>query len=204
MRRYSFGLRLEVWRRHREVEGFKLLATDFPPSLPPPAQRLSNDDEMRRARFCLCPSGAGWGMRAVHAVIMGCVPVLIQHDGSHAPVAQAFEPWLSWEDFGVHVRHDQLADLPALLRAVDLSAKQAALQSVWARMVWRGTLPAPLAAALPGPDAFDTLMEMLRARKAKCPRRCQHSTKWKSSFNRRNYIYIVLLVERTEMACVLM
>ena len=33
--------------------------------------------------------------------------------------------------------------------------------------VWRRTLPAPLAAALPGPDAFDTIMEMLRARKAK-------------------------------------
>ena len=92
VRRYSFGLRLEVWRRHREAHGFKLLATDFPPSLPPPAERLSNDEEMRRARFCLCPSGAGWGMRAVQAVIMGCVPVLVQHDGYHAPVAQAFEP----------------------------------------------------------------------------------------------------------------
>ena len=84
-----------------------------------------------------------------------------------------------------------MAELPALLRAVDLPAKQAALRRVWARMVWRRkpnpnpnpnpnpslnptpnqvwrrTLPAPLAAALPGPDAFDTIMEMLRARRAK-------------------------------------
>tara|TARA_B100000780_G_scaffold194646_1_gene137268 strand:+ start:65 stop:319 length:255 start_codon:yes stop_codon:yes gene_type:complete len=84
-----------------------------------------------------------------------------------------------------------VAELSALLRAVDLPAKQAALRRVWARMVgrrtlpptptptfnpslnpnpnqvWRRTLPAPLAAALPGPDAFDTIMEMLRARKAK-------------------------------------
>ena len=50
VRRYSFGLRLEVWRRHREADGFRLLATDFPPSLPPPAERLSNNDEMRRVR----------------------------------------------------------------------------------------------------------------------------------------------------------
>ena len=50
VRRYSFGLRLEVWRRHREADGFRLLATDFPPSLPPPAERLSNDEEMRRVR----------------------------------------------------------------------------------------------------------------------------------------------------------
>ena len=60
-----------------------------------------------------------------------------------------------------------MAELPALLRAVDLPAKQAALRRVWSRMVWRRMLPAPMAAALPGPDAFDTIMEMLRARKAK-------------------------------------
>jgi hypothetical protein len=34
-------------------------------------------------------------------------------------------------------------------------------------MVWRAALPAPLAAALPGPDAFDTVMEVLRTRKAR-------------------------------------
>ena len=65
----------------------------------------------------------------------------------------------------MRVRFDQVAELPALLRAVDLPAKQTALRRVWARMVWRGALPAPLAAALPGSDAFDTTMEMLRARK---------------------------------------
>jgi len=60
-----------------------------------------------------------------------------------------------------------VAELPALLRAVDLPAKQAALRRVWARMVWRRSLPASLSAQLPGPDAFDTIMEMLRARRAK-------------------------------------
>ena len=61
MRRYSFGLRLEVWRRHREADGFRLLATDFPPSLPPPAERLSNNDEMRRVS-CYPWLGLGLGL----------------------------------------------------------------------------------------------------------------------------------------------
>jgi hypothetical protein len=152
-------------RQHREAAGFRLLATDYPPALPP--SRGTNNEEMRAARFCLCPSGAGWGMRAVHAAIMGCVPVVVQHDGTHEPVAQAFEPFLDWEDFGVRVRHEQIHELPELLRAVDLPAKQAALRRAWPRMVWRAALPAPLAAALPGPDAFETVMEVLRTRKAR-------------------------------------
>ena len=32
--RYSFGLRYDVWRLHHSAPGFKILATDYPPSLP--------------------------------------------------------------------------------------------------------------------------------------------------------------------------
>ena len=44
-----------MWRRHREADGFRLLATDFPPTLPPPAERLSNEEEMRRVRPLYLP-----------------------------------------------------------------------------------------------------------------------------------------------------
>ena len=43
---------------------------------------------------------------------------------------------------------------------------QAALRRVWTRMVWREALPPRLAAALPGPDAFETVMDVLRQKLA--------------------------------------
>ena len=46
---------------------------------------------MLRARFCLAPSGTGFGMRAYHALILGCVPVVIQDDGEHPRVLQVLE-----------------------------------------------------------------------------------------------------------------
>ena len=197
VRRYAFGLRIDAWRRHRHAPGFMLLASDFPPSLPPkPAAATTSaatstastasasstngasaaasafaalpiNEQMLRSRYCLAPSGAGWGMRAVHAAVMGCVPVMLQHDGStRPPVAQAFEPSapLDWSTFGVSLRQDDLPRLPQLLDATDLRAKQAALRRVWTRLVWREALPPAMAATLPGPDAFDTVMEVLGSR----------------------------------------
>ena len=70
--------RYEIFSRHRHAAGFKLHATDFPPSLPPPGDRRSLNAEILSARFCLCPSGTGWGMRVYHVLALGCVPVLTQ------------------------------------------------------------------------------------------------------------------------------
>ena len=126
-------------RLHRSAPGFKILATDYPPSLP--KGRVNVNEEILGSKFCLCPSGTGWGMRVFHVMVLGCVPVLVQHDGEHPPVAQAFEPEvLDWHEFAVAVEHDEVKDLPQILEGVDLAAKQAALARVWARMVWRGAL----------------------------------------------------------------
>jgi hypothetical protein len=39
---------------------------------------------------------------------------LVQDDGVHQPVAQAFEPeLLDWSEFSVPVRHDQVPELPS-------------------------------------------------------------------------------------------
>jgi hypothetical protein len=35
-------------------------------------------EELRRARFCLAPYGAGWGIRLSLSMAYGCVPVIIQ------------------------------------------------------------------------------------------------------------------------------
>ena len=145
----------------------RIHASDFPPSLPPKRERRSLDEEILDAQFCLCPSGTGWGMRVYHVLVLGCVPVLTQHDGEHPPVAQAFEPEvLDWADFAVVVRRDQIDTLPELLRTVDLAKKQAALRTVWHKLIWRGTLREPRRTQLPSPDAFDMTMAALRKRLA--------------------------------------
>jgi hypothetical protein len=167
--RYSFGLRYEIFRRHHNAKGFRLLASDYPPSLKQhqaaDGQSLTLDEEIKRAKFCLCPSGTGWGMRVYHVLVLGCVPVLPQHDGEHPPVAQAFEPdILDWERFAVVVRRDQIAHLPQLLERVDLRAKQAALRQVWHRLVWRGALRGRRRDQLPSPDAFDLTIAAIAQR----------------------------------------
>ena len=83
--RYSFGLRYRIWSMHRKQPGFRLIAQDFSGDEIPSS---SLGMEIRRSQFCLCPSGTGFGLRIFHVAIMGCVPVVVQHDGVHPPVAQ--------------------------------------------------------------------------------------------------------------------
>ena len=77
---------------------------------------------------------------------------------------QALEepPIVDWEQIAVVVRAADVPRLPALLRSVDLRAKQAAIASVWSRFVWRDYLDEPQRARLPAPDAFDSTIEALR------------------------------------------
>ena len=110
--KYAFGLRYEIFRRHRDAAGFRMIATDYSPSLA--GGRHDIDAEILGAKFCLAPAGTGWGMRVFHVMALGCVPVLVQDDGVHQPVAQAFEPeLLDWSEFSVPVRHDQVPELPS-------------------------------------------------------------------------------------------
>ena len=170
VRRYSFGLRYEIFARHAAAEGFRLLATDYPPSIAG-MKPIDNNAEMLRARFCLAPSGTGWGMRAVHAALLGCVPVVVQHDGANPPVAQAFEgDGLDWREFAVVLERRDIPHLPAMLDRVDHASKQAALGRVWTRLVWREALAPPLRAMLPGPDAFDSIIAALARRVAHAQR----------------------------------
>ena len=77
---------------------------------------------------------------------------------------QALEepPIVDWEQVAVVVRAADVPRLPALLRSVDLRAKQAAIAAVWSRFVWRDYLDEPQRARLPAPDAFDSTIEALR------------------------------------------
>ena len=41
---------------------------------------------MRASVFCLAPSGHGWGNRIVHAMVTGCIPVIIQVRAYRNPI----------------------------------------------------------------------------------------------------------------------
>ena len=63
---YSHGVRQRVWRTFRN-------ATLYPDMY---INREGADASL--AQFCLAPTGLGFGVRVVHAVISGCIPLIIQ------------------------------------------------------------------------------------------------------------------------------
>lgn len=71
---------------HTPLNTNQPLPTPHPPATHPTPRLQVNSygehplDEMRRATFCLCPLGSGWGMRLVQAVAYGCLPVIIQDE----------------------------------------------------------------------------------------------------------------------------
>lgn len=58
------------------------------------------------SRFCLAPTGDGWGVRLSKAVILGCVPLIIQ-----PKVRQPFDEILPYEKFAVTL---DITDIPML------------------------------------------------------------------------------------------
>ena len=89
-------------------------------------RRFSEDGmlaPMRLAKFCLAPTGHGFGVRLTHAMVAGCVPVVIQ-DGVRAPLDDVLPYWR----FSVRVGQRNLDELERTLRSV-LPAKLAFLQA---------------------------------------------------------------------------
>ena len=63
------GVRQAVWTLYKNasVPGFHI------------ARKVEHAHEiMRISIFCLAPSGYGWGMRIVEAILNGCIPVVCQ------------------------------------------------------------------------------------------------------------------------------
>ena len=163
---YSFNVRYEVYRRFKDEPRFVLRATDLIP-----APRAADLDELTLSSvFCLCPSGTGWGMRAFHAVALGCIPVIIQDDGSgkYPSVLQAFEGLLlDWSHFGVAAlfRPAAAAEHTAPARGV---ARRARREARWPRRRADRCRGASRCSAVRAcarrPDAFDSVMQTLLLR----------------------------------------
>ncbi|KAG2454703.1 hypothetical protein HYH02_000540 [Chlamydomonas schloesseri] len=98
---------------------------------------------MVASRFCLAPSGWGWGLRLLQAVACGCVPVVVQ-DSVYQPLWDV----VPYEEFAVVVPRAQLHRLPQLLDAVtpeQLARLQAGLVTWHRAFLYRHHSPAGLA-----------------------------------------------------------
>ena len=147
---YSMGVRQEVYRRYANRSGFEIHA-----------DQVSAAEYMRRSRFCLCPTGSGWGVRLVQAVANGCVPVIVQ-DQVHQPGDDV----LNYASFSLRLRRADIPILDRVLEAItpaQLAAMQAALKRVHRFFIWEEIPEAPGAASPLGPvRAYDLVARQLK------------------------------------------
>ncbi|CAI5498721.1 unnamed protein product [Closterium sp. Naga37s-1] len=109
--------------------------------------------EMQRAVFCLAPSGWGWGMRTTQALMLGCIPVIIQPhvvqplegdgtDWSQLGVVPFEGDGTDWSRLAVILSKADIPHLPRILSSIpDLErrAKRRAMLDEWVKFVWAST-----------------------------------------------------------------
>ena len=105
----SANVRLLTYLYHKDRPGY-LIA--------PSEAKKWNFWEMQTSKFCLAPQGmlGHWGRRVVQAVLLGCVPVIIQDN-----FEQPLEPFLPYDQFSVRVAE---ADIPRLHEILDAVTPQ--------------------------------------------------------------------------------
>ena len=88
----------------------------------------------RRSKFCLAPSGHGWGMRTGKNAFIGCVPLI-----SQPFVMQPYEMVLPYEAFSRRVGFEEIPSLPAITNATDaeIVAMRRRLVRVRRAFAWR-------------------------------------------------------------------
>ena len=117
---------------------------------------------MLQSVFCVGAPGAGYGTRAVLAVIMGCIPVTVDDS-----VLQPWDEQVDWTRFSIHVKDadlDRLLETVDAVPAADIARMQAELACVWRFFSW-SSLWGSLAGEDGSSDAFELLMYALRERK---------------------------------------
>jgi hypothetical protein len=67
------------------------------------------------SKFCLEMGGprGSFGRRITQAIIMGCIPVIIQDH-----VQMPFESWLPYDEFSVRVNEGDAANLDSILKHI--------------------------------------------------------------------------------------
>eukprot|EP00899_Mesostigma_viride_P022446 jgi/Mesvir1/3386/Mv05088-RA.2 len=181
---YSFGVRKQLYdmSHFQRVVGLNVTARLLEPS--------GAVAMMRSSLFCLAPSGTGFGVRQYSAIMNGCIPVIVQDVSrlEDRPVLSAFEGLVFWDSMSVRVRVRDVQLLPEILAAVpddQLASMQEEMTHVWTRMVWKEAVKLPPGVdRLPGPDVFDSIMEMLALRLNKRRQRASYAARQNSMFER--------------------
>ena len=101
---YSQGVRQRLFQLFNNTAATDILFARRVPDM---------DRVMRSSKFCLAPTGHGWGTRLGLAMVNGCVPVIIQ-DGVH----QVYDDLLPYDAFSVRIPQAELGQLEARLRAI--------------------------------------------------------------------------------------
>jgi hypothetical protein len=120
----------------RALHSLTLILQTLSPPLSPVLSRQVPDmgAEMRRAKFCLTPAGHGWGIRIVHAMATGCVPLIIQ-DGVHQP----FDDVLPYHEFALRLPQADIPRLDDILRSVtptELALLQRGVRRFHRAFIW--------------------------------------------------------------------
>lgn len=103
--------------------------------------------EMDAAEFCLGLPGAGFGTRAVLAIVRGCIPVVVGDN-----IAQPFEDQLNWSLFSVSVPEAKLKNVYNLVVKIDEETRVKLREACAAHkhhFIWDDNTP---------DDAFETLL----------------------------------------------
>lgn len=100
VRCYSQGVRAAVFAHHANRSGF-CLRSRLPSRL------------FEHSRFCLAPSGEGFGDRLPTSALAGCVPLIIQ-----PAVKQPYDDVLPYDRFAVRIGADKIPILHELLASV--------------------------------------------------------------------------------------
>ena len=135
---YSQRVRQLVYLHHRHRDGFLI-------------QPTAADGVMSASRFCLAPSGDGWGIRLVKVILSGCVPLIIQPS-----VALPFNDILNYTTFALILQPEDIPNLHTIL--AQISPQQHTLLRMGLERNWKA-----FSYDSPG-IAYDLIVESLRRR----------------------------------------
>ena len=103
---YAQGLREVVFQQHQDRPGYCLI----------PHGERKGYDLARKSRFCLAPSGEGFGNRLSLSMLAGCVPVIIQPH-----VLQPLQDVLPYRRFSLSFNRSELPTMH--LRLAQISSR---------------------------------------------------------------------------------
>ena len=127
---YSQGMRQALYMRFGDSRGFAHGIWIRNRSM----QSAELARKTGRSKFCLAPSGHGWGMRTGKNAVLGCVPLIAQPF-----VVQPYEMLLPYERFSRRIAFEDVPQVPSIVNVSDeeVFGMKRELALVRRAFVWR-------------------------------------------------------------------